>query len=118
MPSALREKIETVNTRLEVLIADTRRALAGEREFGEQQVKALSERIEEMAPVMQRARELRSLHPELAGELDLYTTHLRELQTVLEHVRVMLLATRARLESGRSHVDAVTKWAAAVRQTQ
>jgi hypothetical protein len=118
MPSPLLEKIGSVNTRIEVLIADTRRALTGEREFGEQQVKALSERIEEMAPVMQRARELRSLNPELAGELDLYTTHLRELQTVLEQVRVMLLATRGQLETGRTHVDAVTRWAAAVRQTQ
>jgi hypothetical protein len=67
---------------------------------------------------MRRARELRSLNPDLSGELDLYTTHLRELQTVLEHVRVMLLATRSRLETGRTHVDAVTRWAAAVRLTQ
>jgi hypothetical protein len=118
MPSPLGEKIGTVNTDIEVLIADTRRALAGEREFGVQQVRALSERIEAMAPVMQRARELRSLQPELAGQLDLYTTHLRELQTLLEHVRVMLLATRAGLEKGRTHLDAVTRWAAAVRQTQ
>ncbi len=118
MSSLLRQKIATVNARIGVLLADTRRALTGEREFGVEQVRALSEPIQEMAPAMQRATELRALQPEIAGELDLYKQQLGELHTALEQVRMMLQAKRTQMEAGRIQLEAVSQWAAVLRQTQ
>jgi hypothetical protein len=118
MSSLLRQKIATVNAGIGVLLADTRRALTGEREFGVEQVRALSEPIREMAPAMQRATELRALQPEIAGELDLYKQQLGELHTALEQVRMMLQAKRTQMEAGRVQLEAVSQWAAVLRQTQ
>jgi hypothetical protein len=118
MPSDLRSKIEAVNARLATLLAETKGALSGEREFGVAQVRALSEPIQEMAPVMRRAAELRAAEPEICGALDLYKAQLGELQTALERVRVMLLTRRGQMEAGRTQLDAVSKWAVALRQTQ
>ena len=118
MSSPLHQKIETANARIQVLLTHTRGALAGEREFGVEQVRALSVPIQEMAPVMQQAAELRAREPEIAGALDQYKAQLRELQTALDQVRMMLLAKRGQMDSGRVQLDAVSQWAAVLRQTQ
>jgi hypothetical protein len=117
MSSPLPQKIEAINGRVRALLAETRRALAGEQEFGVEEVRALAEPIQEMAPLMAREAELRTLQPETAAALDLYKAQLRELRTALERVRMMLLARRAQMEAGRTQLEAVTHWAAALRQT-
>lgn len=117
MSSELRGKIETINARFATLLAETRLALSGERVFSATEVRALSEPLAEMAPILERAAELRALHPELAPQLDFYKAQLRELQTVLEQIRVMLLAQRAQMDDGRLQLDAVTHWAKALKQT-
>jgi hypothetical protein len=118
MSSPLREKIECVNAQIASLLEDTRRALTGECDFGVEQVRAISKPIAEMAPVMAQAKELRTLQPELEGQLDLYKSQIGELQTTLDQVGVMLLARRAHMEASRSQLEAVTHWAAALRQTR
>ena len=118
MPTPLGQKIDAANNRIGALLADTRRALTGEREFGVEQIRALSTPIQEMAPVMARAAELRALEPEVATQLDQYKSQLRELQTALDQVQVMLLTRRAQMQMRRGQLDAVAQWAGALRRTQ
>ncbi len=118
MDSALCGKIGDINAQLAAMLADTKRALAGEREFGVEQVRSLSEPIAAMALVMERAAELRKLHPEIAGPLDLYKSQLSELQTTLEQVRMMLLARRSQIDAGRAQLEAVSQWANALGHTR
>ena len=49
---SLKETITNANARLASLLAETRQALRGEREFGPEQVSALREPLTEMDPVM------------------------------------------------------------------
>jgi len=112
--SELPEKIETINARIARLLANTRLALSGERAFNATEVRALSEALAEMAPILERAAELRALHPEVSPQLDFYKAQLRELQTVLEQIRVMLLAQRAQMDGGRLQLAAVIHWAKAL----
>jgi hypothetical protein len=113
-----RQTIQSVNARITALLTNTRRALSGEQEFGVVQVRDLSEPIQEMAPLVARASELRVAEPEISRELDLYTSQLRELHVALEQVRMMLLARRAQIDAGRTQLNAMSHWAAALRQTQ
>jgi hypothetical protein len=62
-----------------------------------EQVRVLSASIQEMAPMIARAAELRTVEPELAAQLDLYKSQLRELQTTLDQIRLMLLTKRAQM---------------------
>jgi hypothetical protein len=82
MSMSLRQKIDAINVRIQALHVDTQLALRGEREFGVEQVRVLSASIQEMAPMIARAAELRTVEPELAAQLDLYKSQLRELQTL------------------------------------
>jgi len=111
-------KVSETNTKLGAMLAETRRALTGEREFGVEQVQALSALTAPMAPVMHRAAELRKLHPEMAAPLDSYKSLVHELQTAVEQVRMMLLARRSQMDAGRVQLDAVTQWANALGQTR
>jgi hypothetical protein len=118
MATILADRIAALNSKLAELLAETRRALSGQSVFGPEQVRALLEPIDEMAPVMKRAPELRALEPAIATHIDLYRTQLAELQTTLEHVRIMLVGKRAQMEARRGQLDAVAQWAAALRQTR
>jgi len=117
MNEALHQTTERVNARLAVLLEKAGRALRGECEFGVHDVRQLREPIEEMAPIVADSVELRVVQPEIIGELDRYKTHLGELQSTLDQLRVMLLARQASLCSDQTHLSAVSKWAAALRQT-
>jgi len=118
MASPLRQKINAAISRIQVLLADTQLALTGDREFGVEQVRALSASIQEMAPVMTRAAELRTLEPELATQLDRYKSQLRELQTTLNQINLMLLTKRGQMQSHRGQLEAVSQWAGALQQTR
>jgi hypothetical protein len=115
---SLRQKIDTINARIQALNADTQLALRGEREFGVEQVRVLATSIQEMAPVTARAAELRTLEPELTAQLELYKSQLRELQITLDQIRLMLLTKRAQLLTRGGQLEAVSKWAGALQQTQ
>lgn len=114
MPGVLREKIAAVNARIGALLLDSQRALRGERNFGSEEVRAISGPVSEMAPVMARA-ELTAQDPEIAEELALYKRQLAELHGALENVRMMLMARRGQIEEAGSHLEAVSRWAAATK---
>jgi len=107
-----------INASVTKLLEETLAALRGEREFGPPQIRAISAPLTRMAPLMASAKELRSSHPELGAELEKYKMILRELQTALEHVRMMLLARRSGLETSRQKSQAMSQWAAAFQQTR
>jgi hypothetical protein len=95
-----------------------REALAGRQNFQPEDVRELSEPVGEMEPILAEAKRLRTLQPDLDGELETYTGNLGEAQKALEQLRFMLLARRANLDAMRSHMETVSYWAAAYRQTR
>ena len=114
----MRQTLLRVNERLGELLEGARRALRGEGNFGVEEVRQLRQPVEELAPIVAGAEELRRVRPELAGELDLYKSNLGDLQTTLVQIRIMLLARQASLEAGRAQLCAVSQWVTAFRQTR
>lgn len=100
------------------MISRMREALAGRQNFQPEDVRELSEPVAEMEPILAEAKRLRTLQPDLDGELEAYTGNLGEAQKALEQLRFMLLARRANLDAMRSHIETVGYWAAAYRQTR
>jgi hypothetical protein len=118
MYEGLRQTLLRVNASLTGYLAEARRAARGECDFGVADVRRIRGPVEEMAPVLAHSTELLQLQPELAGQLDLYKSHLGDLQTTLGQIRVMLLARQASLEAGRAQLSAVSQWMSAFRQTR
>jgi len=118
MEGATLSGIQAVNAKLSALISRTREALAGRRNFTVEDVREIAQPVSEMDPIVARANELRTLRPEVKGELEKYAGNLGELQTVLDQMRFMLIARGAHMESMRSHIETVGLWAAALRQTR
>jgi len=114
---SLKDQIANANSTLGLLLAETKLALRGEREFGPEQVRALRGPVTEMEPIMAQSKELRLLQPEIDGELDLYKSQLGDLQATLEKVRMMLLARQAQLCANRSQLNAMNHWAKALGET-
>ena len=116
--SALSVRVHAVNAKLASMISRMREALAGRQNFQAEDVRELSEPVSEMEPILAEAKRLRTLQPDLDGELEAYTGNLGEAQKALEQLRFMLLARRANLDAMRSHIETVGYWAAAYRQTR
>jgi hypothetical protein len=110
--------IERANARIEELLEGARRAIRGERDFDATDVRRLQEPIGEMAEIVAQASELRRLQPEFSGHLDRYKAQLRELQSILIQVRIMLHTRQAHLEASQVHTTAVSRWVFALRQTR
>ena len=118
MDGSERDVIASTNAALEALIADTRRALSGQAEFGVAHVRALSDRLQAMAPIVNRAAELRRTDPRTGTALDTYTDLLGQLQTTLEQIHVLLLAQQAQMQYRQVQLHCIGQWASALRQTQ
>jgi len=111
MSEPLLQTIERVDSQLVILQEEARLALRGERDFNAESVRQLRVTIAEMAPIVAQSSELRRTQPEIANALDAYKFHLRELQTTITQIGVMLQLRRSRMEAGRAHVQAVSNWA-------
>jgi len=118
MYEAVRQTLLRVNASLAGLLAEARRALRGECDFGVEDVRNIRGPVEEMGPIMAESTELLRMQPELDGQLELYKSQLGDLQTTLGQIRVMLLARQASLEAGRAQLSAVSQWMVAFRQTR
>ena len=118
MDLPLGEQIQAVNARMLELLENSRKALRGESNFGIDEIRDLREPLNKMEPVMRQFEALRTAQPELAPQLDVYKLHLAELLTILDQVRVMLLAKQANLLAGRTQLDAATHWLAAFQATR
>ena len=118
MGSVALQTVARVSARLEGLLAETRRALAGVSEFDVNHVRALSACVREMAPLIMQSEELRDAEPEFCSALAQYKKQLTELSTALDQARVMLLAKRTQLDAGHTQLNAVSRWATALQSTR
>ena len=112
-----RQTVARVNARLAVLLESARRALRGEALFRVQDVRRLRNFLSQSGSIAAHFSELRRQQPELVPDLDLYKSHLLDLSVTLRRVHLMLLAQRTQMESDHARLDAVTQWAATLRQT-
>jgi len=118
MAEKARDTVERANARLAVLLEEARRALRGERDFDLRDVRRLREPLAEMASIVEQAPELRRQQPEVGAQLDVYKSQLRELQTTIVQIRVMLHTRQASLQASQNHNTAVSRWVSALRQTR
>jgi hypothetical protein len=118
MMDPLKTKLDRANQTLRPLIADSRLALKGERDFGVEMVRALSAVIGEMDPIMSNASQFRIEHPGLAKDLDDYVEQAIQLRSLLEQLRVMLLMRRLSLKNDSAHMQAVSRWASTLQSTR
>jgi hypothetical protein len=118
MDDALHETIKGVNSKISLLLEEARGALRGERDFGVADVRRLREPVGEMDSIVAQSFELRRLHPEIAVQLEFYKLQLRDLQIVLQQIRMMLLTRQAGLNSSQNNLTAVSLWVSAFNQTR
>lgn len=118
MDSLILRRVRGANLKLRALLDVTRGSLAGRENFGVDNLHAIAEPLAEMAPLIDKAKELRTLQPELDGELEAYAGNLGEMQTALEQMRFMLLARRAQMDAMRGHLATVKLWSDTLRQTR
>ena len=115
--AALAARIGDINAHLAALLPATQSALAGGSIFTVDELRALSLPISEMAPIL-AATKLAPQDLQVTALLQIYKTHLRNLQPTLERLRQMLLAQRSQLASNQAHLKAASNWAAALSTTQ
>jgi hypothetical protein len=118
MKDSVVEHVRSANEKLRALISRTRDSLSGRRNFNVEDVRAITEPVGLMQSIVSDAHRLRTIHPDLDGELEAYAGNLGEMQIALEQMRFMILARRAHIEAMRSHVETLGMWTAAVRLTQ
>jgi hypothetical protein len=118
MNSTAVEKVRGSNAKLEFLLGRTRDALAGRTNFGVEDLRAISEPLRAMEPIVRESARLRGRQPELDGELKSYTSNLQQLQVLLERVHLMLIANLANVQEKRKHLATLGMWVAAWQQTQ
>lgn len=114
----MRERICRANSKLGETLSRARGALAGRGNFTVHDIRAASEPLAEMEQIISRAASLRASDSDLDAELKSYTLNLKELRVALEKVQFMLLARQEHLARARGHIERVTLWAAALKQTQ
>jgi hypothetical protein len=112
------DTIKEVNSKIVPLLEEARAALRGERDFGVADVHRLLEPVGEMDSIVAQSSELRRLHPEAAVQLDFYKLQLRDLQTILQQIRMMLLTRQAGLNASQNNLTAVSRWVSALNQTR
>lgn len=118
MAASAVETARDANAKVRKLLARAREALAGKRKFRVEDVREIAKPVAAMAPIIEERQHLRTLEPDLDGQLEAYAATLGELKTTLEQVRFMLLARRAHLEATRAHLETFGLWAATLRQTR
>lgn len=118
MNSEALQIIGSANLRLAAHLAEARRCLRGEGDFGAENVREMSALLSDMEPIVKTSAELRETQPALGAFLDKYKSHLQELDTLLVQIRVALEQQRLSLGASREQNQAVTRWASAFQQTR
>ncbi len=118
MSDDLRNKVECITARVGGLVNETRGALRGESNFGMEEILRIREPLDQMSEIMRQTAAVRTIMPEISGQLEEYKSQLGELQGILDKVRVMLLARQASLMAGRAQLDAASQWMTAYQGTR
>lgn len=112
------EELRAANDKIRSALVRTREALEGRQEFTVDDIRATSETLLSVAPLVSRAGELREGNEALDTAFDEYAKNLRELQANLERVRFMLVGRQAQLGTARDHADRVSRWADTLQKTR
>ena len=118
MREAILGRVRSVNAQLQALLVETREALAGRRKLALEDLRAMSQPVAQMTPIVAEVARLRRESPELDSEVAVYEQNLGAMRSTLEAVRCVLLARCASLEAERAHLESVTLWAEAWQRTQ
>jgi len=114
----LRERVRQANSKLAETLSRARVALEGRGNFTVHDIRGAAESLIEMEQIVSRASELRASDRELDAEIKDYALNLKELRTALEKVQFMLLARQEHLARARGHIERVSLWAEALKQTR
>ena len=98
------------------LLKNAQGTLRGERDSTPEDIGQLRETMDAMAPIVAQSFWLRRRQPELGAPLDLFKSHLNELQARLEQSRPCL--QQASLRASQSQLHAVAQWAATCPETR
>lgn len=118
MSDSILQRVRGANTKLNSLLLHTREALAGRSTFDAADVRAISEPVGQMGPLIEEAKLLRTSDADLNAQLETYAGNLAEMQVVLEQMRFMLIARRAHIEAMRGHLETLGLWSATLRMTR
>jgi hypothetical protein len=118
MENSIREHVQGAEAKLRTLLSCARNALAGRQDFSVKEIRAISERLGQMQPIISIAADLRAKDAGLDADFKAYAETLKQLQLTLEQVRFMLLAKQAHLNAARSHMKTMDLWATAFKQTR
>jgi hypothetical protein len=116
--NTLRDRVQKANSRLRDALSRTRGALEGRQDFTAQEIRDLSEPLHEMRDIVSGSTALRAADAKLDAALNTYYATLKELQTSIEQIQFMLLARKAHLTAAHGHVERISLWAEALKQTQ
>ena len=118
MRESVVDQMRGVNTRLRGLLSQARNCLAGRGSFGGADVRAMAEPVASVQAILDDAKNLRAIHPDLSAELDIYKENLQDMQLALEQMRVMLATRRAHIQAARGHLATLGMWNATLRLTR
>lgn len=118
MEDSIRDQIREAEAKLGNLLSRAREALAGRQDFNVHDIRSISERLGQMAPIVAQAADLRAKDTQLDTDFKAYAETLKQLDVTLEQVRFMFLARQAQLAAARSHMETVNLWASAFKQTR
>jgi hypothetical protein len=118
MEDSIRDQIREAEAKLGNLLSRAREALAGRQDFNVHDIRSISERLGQMAPIVAQAAALRAKDTQLDTDFKAYAETLKQLDVTLEQVRFMFLARQAQLAAARSHLETVNLWATAFKQTR
>jgi len=118
MASSSLDTVKRVNATLRRLLDQTRACLRGEHVFGVDEIRQLQQPIQEMEPIVNGVEPAKRNELALGEHLDEYKCHIKELQTTLEQIRIMLLARHASLQASRSQLATIHQWFEAFQQTR
>jgi len=118
MDSGLLEQLTRINTRMAELLQMARDSARGQRSFGPEEIRFLQAPLEEMQAILDESANMRGTNPEIAAQLDLYKSQLREMLVTVQQVERRLLGCRSELAAGRVQIEAVSQWANALNSTR
>jgi len=118
MSDSILQRVRAANAKLQSLLGHTREALAGRSTFDAADVRAISEPVRQIGPLIEQAKMLRTGNADLDAELEAYAGNLADMQKALDQMRFMLLARRAHIEAMRSHLSTLGLWSATLRMTR
>lgn len=111
------ERFAAANQELRGFLRRVDGLVRGTESVSEGDLRAVSQRIANLAPEVGDAARGATLDQQLQEEIAEYVRNLRALQTALEKVRCVMLARKVQIESAKRHVAGVKNWVEAYTHT-